>query len=305
MLTRMQPGAVRTCAYERWSQAIALKCAQASGTAHNETSLGKKGERTMWLRLRQIALVAGKLAPVEEMLSDVLGIQVCYRDPGVAHFGLENALLPVGNQLLEVVAPVRENTAGGRYLERRGGDGGYMVITQCDDHAPRRNRVEALGVRIVNEFRTHEFINMQLHPKDTGGSFFEIDQQLGPDADAEDGPWEPAGPDWQASRKLDRVCGISAAEVQCDDPQAVAARWADIAEIDLQQVEGQPVLPLANAAVRFVPCTDGRPEGLGGIDLLTTDRPSILAAAERHQARRNDSQIYLCGLRINLLETPA
>jgi hypothetical protein len=68
----------------------------------------------------------------------VLGVKVCYRDPGVGKYGLENALFPIGNQLLEVVAPVEENTAGGRYLDRRGGDGGYMAITQCDDHAPRR-----------------------------------------------------------------------------------------------------------------------------------------------------------------------
>ncbi len=87
-------------------------------------------EQPMWLRLRQIALVAHKLAPVEEALVDILGIEVCFRDPGIDHFGLENALLPIGNQLLEVVAPIREDTAGGRYLERRGGDGGYMVITQ-------------------------------------------------------------------------------------------------------------------------------------------------------------------------------
>ena len=46
----------------------------------------------MWLRLRQIALVANKLEPVIDDLCDVLGIEVCYRDPGVATYGLENAL---------------------------------------------------------------------------------------------------------------------------------------------------------------------------------------------------------------------
>jgi hypothetical protein len=152
----------------------------------------------MWLRLRQIALVAARLAPVERTFTDVLGLQVCYRDPGVAKFGLENALMPIGNQLLEVVAPVRDDTAAGRYLARRGGDGGYMVITQCDEHAPRRARVEALGIRVVNQFETHQFRNMQLHPKDTGGSFFEIDEQVGDDAHEPDGPWEPAGPYWQS-----------------------------------------------------------------------------------------------------------
>jgi hypothetical protein len=255
----------------------------------------------MWLRLRQIALVAGQLAPVEKALCDVLGVSVCYRDPGVAHFGLENALFPIGNQLLEVVAPVRPDTAGGRYLERRGGDGGYMVITQCDDHAPRRARVAALGVRIVNQFEHHEFRNMQLHPKDTGGSFFEIDEQLGPRAHDTDGPWEPAGPDWQAHRRLDRVTGIAAAEIQCDDPGAVARRWAEIAELPVANAGGHPAITLDNATLRFVPCTDGRPEGLGGIDVMTADRDAILAAARARDAVSAPNQIHLCGMRINLL----
>ena len=254
----------------------------------------------MWLRLRQIALVAKKLKPLEEELEDVLGIAVAHRDPGVAQFGLENALLPIGNQILEVVAPVRENTAGGRYLERRGGDGGYMVITQCDDHEPRRARVEALGIRIVGRFETSEFRNMQMHPRDTGGSFFEIDEQLGPRAHEPDGPWEPAGPSWHEFRRLDRVTGIAAAEVQCDDPAGIAARWSEIAEIPLAG-DGDPVLSLANANVRFVPSTDGRPEGLGGIDVTCADTQAVLAAAAARGIRTGESQVHLCGMRVNLV----
>lgn len=254
----------------------------------------------MWLRLRQIALVAEKLEPVEEELGEVLGIAVAHRDPGVGQFGLENALLPVGNQIVEVVAPVRENTAGGRYLERRGGNGGYMVITQCDDHAPRRARVEALGVRIVGQFENAEFRHMQMHPRDTGGSFFEIDEQLGPHAHEPDGPWQPAGPDWQNFRRMERVTGIVAAEVQCDDPGKVSARWSEIAEVPLTG-NGDPVLPLDNAEVRFVPCTDGRPEGLGGIDVACAEPLTVLAAAESRGVRTGDSQVYLCGMRVNLV----
>ena len=254
----------------------------------------------MWLRLRQIALVAEKLAPMERQLTEVLGIEVCYRDPGVAHFGLENALMPIGNQLLEVVAPVRDNTAGGRYLARRGGDGGYMVITQCDDHPLRRARVEALGVRIAHQFKAEGFRNMQLHPKDTGGTFFEIDEQLGEDAHAADGPWAPAGPNWQEHRRTERVAGIVAAEIQCEDPQQVATRWAEIAQIDL--IDGEnPVLPLDNAQVRFVPCQDGRPEGLGGMDLTCRMPEAVLAAAATRQARSGATQVQLCGMRINLV----
>jgi len=257
----------------------------------------------MWLRLRQIATVASELAPIEEALADVLAIQVCHRDPGVGRYGLENALLPIGNQILEVVAPIEENTAGGRYLERRGGDGGYMVITQCDNHAPRRARIEQLGIRLVNQFDNEGFRNMQLHPKDTGGSFFEIDEQLGANAHDEDGPWWPAGSDWKAGQCLERVTGIVAAEIQTDDPGAVAARWSEIAELPVaEDGQGNPVIELDNATLRFVPCNDGRPEGLGGIDVTTADRAAILAAAERRGVPSNGTdQVQLCGLRINLL----
>jgi len=255
----------------------------------------------MWLRLRQIALVAEELEPAVEELQDLFSLQVCYRDPGVAHFGLVNALLPLGNQFIEIVAPFREGTTGGRYLERRGGAGGYMVITQCDDHAPRRKRVEELGIRIVGQFESHEFRNMQMHPKDTGGSFFEIDQQLGPRALEHDGPWEPAGgAKWQEARNTDRVARIAAAEIQADDPDAVAARWAQIAQLDLIR-KPVPTLQLDNATVRFVPCTDGRPEGLGALDIICNDRAAILAAARQRKAKVAGNQVAAVGMRFNLL----
>ena len=147
----------------------------------------------MWLRLRQIALVARELRPVIDDLSAVLGVEACFVDPGVKTFGLENTLLPVGNQFVEVVAPITDGTAGGRYLERRKGDGGYMVILQCDDHPPRRARAAELGVRVAWEFETPgEYTCMQLHPRDTGGTFLEVDAQFGERALELDGPWHPA-----------------------------------------------------------------------------------------------------------------
>ena len=252
----------------------------------------------MWLRLRQICLVARELKPVEKNLNEVLGINVCFRDPGVGFFGLENALFPIGNQLLEVVAPVKEDTAGGRYLDRRGGDGGYMVITQCDNHASRRSRVEELGIRIAHQFDNEHFLNMQLHPKDTGATFFEIDEQLGEGAQDIDGPWGPAGPDWQRAKNTDRVDGILAAELQCDDSEAVAKKWSDIAEIPLDE---ELNLELDNASLRFIPCSDGRPEGLGGLDLSAPGKLEILQTADSLGLQTGDSQVQICGMRLNLL----
>ena len=254
----------------------------------------------MWLRLRQICLVASDFSPVIEDLKAVFGIEVCYVDPGVARFGLENALLPIGSQFLEVVAPVEEGTAGGRYLERRGGDGGYMVITQCDDSAPRRRRAEELGIRIAHSFERSGFINMQLHPKDTGGSFFEIDCQT--DDMDEDGRWLPAGPDWRPAQRLDVVTGITAAEIQSPRHEELAALWGRIAEIPVTRSSaGAPQIDLDNAAVRFVEPADGRPEGLGGLDLRTVDREHVLRTATDRGCAVDGNTVEVCGMRFCLV----
>ncbi len=253
----------------------------------------------MWLRLRQICLVAEELAPVVADLEAVFDLEVCFNDPGVGRFGLENALLPIGNQLLEVVAPVEENTAGGRYIERRNGEGGYMVITQCDDHAPRRRRVEELGIRLVNDFERDGFQNMQLHPKDTGGSFFEIDCQK--DDMAPDGKWHPASDNWQRCRRTNVIDAIVAAEIQTPDPTRLAARWSEIAQIPLQDRGGVSTMPLENADVRFVHPTDGRPEGLGGIDVRAVDADRARSAASERGCLGDDGVILICGTRFRVV----
>lgn len=255
----------------------------------------------MNLRLRQLALVAARLAPAEEALADVFGLTACHRDPAVAEFGLENVLFPLGNQFLEIVAPRRPGTAAGRYLERRGGDGGYMVITQCKDHARFRARAARLGVRIAHEFRLDAFTNMQLHPRDTGGSFLEIDEQLGDGAEAPDGPWAPAGSHPVDDARSQRVTAIAAAEIQADDPHAVAARWSALTGAALATHGGTPCLGLDDATLRFVPCTDGRPEGLAGLDLVAADPAAVLAAAMARGLAVADGRFELAGMRWSLV----
>jgi hypothetical protein len=248
-----------------------------------------------WLRLRQVALVAEHLAPVVDDLEAVFGLQVAYRDPGVEVFGLENAVLPVGEQFIDVVAPTRQGTTAGRYLERRNGPGGYMVITHTDDHDARRRRVEELGVRTVFGFEDHGYHCMQLHPGDTGGSFLEIDRQEG--GDEAFGPWHPAGPDWPSAARTEIVDGIRAVEIQAADPGVVAARWSEIVEIPLRD---GAVLPLDNAEVRFVDAIDDRGDGLAAVELSVVDADAATAAARRRGLLDHQATISICGTRFVL-----
>jgi hypothetical protein len=256
----------------------------------------------MWLRLRQIALIVEDVDNVVADVKDVFGLEVAYIDEHLPPaFGLQNRLLPIGTQFLELCSPVRENTAGGRYLERRGGDGGYMVICQCDDHAPRKARVKELGLRVVAERDTETSCLMQLHPQDTGGSFLEIDWHEKPDEKFPGWSHAIRGP-WQDFIRTDRVKAIAAAEIQSPEPAKVAQRWSEIIEQPLgQDAAGNLALTLDNATIRFVPATDGRPEGLGGLDLAATNAQAAYDSAKGRGLLREDGVIAIGGMRLRLV----
>jgi len=259
----------------------------------------------MWIRLRQIAIVAADLQRAATQIGTVLGLEACFTDPGVKVFGLKNTLWPIGTQMIEVVTPTKPDTAAGRYLQRRGGDGGYMVINQVDDIERRRARANELGVRVAFDlhFPDEGHDGIQLHPGDTGGSFFEMDQMLGPNGNEPGGPWYPAGPNWEPYVRTERVSGISAAELQSPEPERLARRWAEIAELDMtHDPNGYPTIDFENAALRFVPDRDGRGEGLGGIDVTTNDRDAVLDAADRHGCAVDAEEdcVELVGVRVFL-----
>ena len=257
----------------------------------------------MSLTLRQICLVGIKLQPVLDDLMAVFGLEVCFVDEAVGTFGLENSLLPIGTNFIEVVSPVKENTAAGRYLERRGGDGGYMIITQADSaetQAACRARAQELGVRVAWE-ATHETGNyMQFHPADTGGAFFELDWD---EKNDHQGNWMPAGgTGWEKAVHTDVVSDILAAEIQSPDPESLAQRWSAITHISLKKdPSGHLEMPMSNAGVRFVEATDGRGEGLGAIDLKVADHGRLLKAADERNLKISENQLMICGVRFNLV----
>jgi len=121
------------------------------------------------VRIRQFVIVARDLEKVVGDLTAVLGIEVAFNDPSVREFGLRNAIMPVGDTFLEVVSPVDPDATAKRYLERRRGDGGYMLIIQCDDLDRDRERVGSIGVRTVWKADLAAIRGTHLHPKDTGG----------------------------------------------------------------------------------------------------------------------------------------
>jgi len=252
------------------------------------------------LRLRQICLVASELdGPVDD-LKTIFGLETCHHDPAVEKYGLTNALLPVGTNFLEVVAPFRNETAAGRYIDRRGGDGGYMVILQCDDAEARAARMTDIGVRIANRLDYGTYLGLQLHPKDTGGAILETSTD--PRGTAPDGPWHPAGDDWEGAIRTNVTTAMTGVEMQSGEPASLAKRWSEVLDVSLgNDAQGNPALNLENVEIRFIPAEDGRGEGLGGLDLQVADRGHILREAAARGCDIIDDTVLVCGTRFKLL----
>jgi len=173
-------------------------------------------------RLRQVALVATDCGRVAAALHAAFGWDDPFHDPGVDSFGLTNAVFTVGDTFVEVVAPVRPGTTAGRYLERRGGDSGYMAIFQVPDLAVARQRVTAAGVRVVRTADLGDVAGTHLHPKDVPGALVSIDWADPPES------WRWAGPAWTGTAPSHSPGGIAGVTVEVDDPGLAAARWAEV-----------------------------------------------------------------------------
>lgn len=251
------------------------------------------------MRLRQFVFVAEKLAPAEEEISSVLGLEVCYRDPNVAEFGLENALFAIGGNFLEIVAPMQEGTAAGRYLQRRGGNGGYMVILQCEDALPHRQRINASGIRDVWRHDGPEAFATHFHPADTGGAILSIDSMASStDYREEMTSWEWAGPAWRDHVKTDVSSALLGLELQAEDPAALAQIWSGVLDQPLKSAG----IELDNARLDFIEAKDGRGPGVGGLLIKAANEAAVMAEANRRGLQTGDNSFDLCGVRTSLVQ---
>jgi hypothetical protein len=269
----------------------------ARGVSNHEARVASK-ERSMatYLHLRQICLVAPRLEPVISDIAAIMGLAVCYRDPHVGKYGLENALLPVDTVLLEVVAPLRDGTAAGRFLDKTKGQGGYMAIFACDDPLARGARANALGVRTANVIDHPPYHGVQLHPRDCRAAFIEFNHTDG--SDDIWGPYPPAGPDWQRAIRKDVTQALVGVEMQSPDPQNLAAHWGRILDIaPTMDGDGTLRLVLPNCRFHFV---EGDTEIMSGLDFRVGNVAAVCNAAHARGVDVSGDAFLLGGVTFRL-----
>jgi hypothetical protein len=228
------------------------------------------------IRLRQICLVAPRLDPAIGDIAAIMGLDVCYRDPNVARYGLENALLPVDTILLEVVAPFQDGTAAGRFIAKTGGRGGYMAIFSCADPRERQRNAEAIGVRTSHVIDRPPYLGVQLHPRDCRAAFIEFNHTDG--SDNLGGPYPPAGPDWHKAIRKDVTEALTGVEMQSPEPEVLAQHWSRIIGLPVSKDgDGALAIALPNCRFQFV---KGASDAMSGLTFRVKDSARVGAAAQ-------------------------
>ena len=230
--------------------------------------------------IRQIVMVSSLRDPIVSDLNKLFGLEVAFNDPGVGHFGLENAVMPLGTDFLEVVSPIEENTTAGRYLDKRGGDGGYMVIIQVDDFDRSKSLVNDYKIGIVWDTDLPEAKAIHLHPKQMGGAILSLDWMNPKES------WKWAGPEWN-NHITDDIKGIDGIEIQASNPEEMFNRWKDILNVSNIN-ESEKKIYLDNTWIGFID-EDDRGPGISAFSLIANNKELLMNKAKEYGFLREDN----------------
>jgi methylmalonyl-CoA epimerase len=112
---------------------------------------------------------------------EALGLRVSSEET-VEHEQVRVAMLPLGESRIELLEPLREDSAVGRFLKKRG-PGLHHVAMRVGDIVATLTALKARGVRLISEeIQTGAggHLYFFVHPSSTGGVLLEICQEIHP-----------------------------------------------------------------------------------------------------------------------------
>ncbi|HWX74735.1 MAG TPA: methylmalonyl-CoA epimerase [Solirubrobacteraceae bacterium] len=131
----------------------------------------------MFTRIDHIGVAVEELEPALELYRDRLGLRVAHREV-VAEQGVEAVLLDVGENHVELLAPLEPTTPVGKFLAKRG-PGLHHVAYQVPNIDAALDALRAEGMALIDEQARTGIRGSRvafMHPRATGGVLTEIVQ---------------------------------------------------------------------------------------------------------------------------------
>ena len=249
------------------------------------------------MRLRQLVIATSEMDVLADKICDLFELKKTYSDPELAVFGLENIIIPFGDTFLELVTPVKENTSAERFLKKRGGDGGYMVIVDSNHLEKQRQRLETVGLNIIwYENRKSNGIHGQslhLHPKQVGGAILSIDNMTPPSS------WLWAGTEWKKDINQSLVRNLCGVTICSPKPDSLLSKW-EKALGKKRSTDGTSI-DLAGSKIKFVMNTHSHSEHVSNFQVHSTKR-SYLKKRAASRGFLTNNNIHLGGVDFLLIE---
>lgn len=137
----------------------------------------------MLSRIEHIALAVSDLDDAIRHYKDVWGLEVTHRER-VEDQGVEEAMLPLGDSFLQLLAPTSPDSTVARFIERNG-EGLHHIAYEVDDLAGELIELKAKGATLIDEQprkggRGH--MVAFVHPKGNRGLLVELIQARRPGA---------------------------------------------------------------------------------------------------------------------------
>ncbi len=134
----------------------------------------------MFSRIDHIGVAVNEIEPALELYRDRLELEVAHREV-VTEQGVEAVLLDVGENHVELLAPLGEDTPVGRFLAKQG-PGMHHVAYQVNDIDAVLASLKEAGMKLIDEQPRGGIRGSRvafLHPGATGGVLTEIVEPAG------------------------------------------------------------------------------------------------------------------------------
>lgn len=131
----------------------------------------------MFSRIDHIGVAVEEIEPALELYRDGFELEVAHREV-VEEQGVEAVLLDVGENHVELLAPLAADTPVGRFLAKQG-PGLHHVAYQVDDIDATLHALKQAGMRLIDEQPRTGIRGSRvafMHPRATAGVLTEIVQ---------------------------------------------------------------------------------------------------------------------------------